>query len=94
MAKTKRIDRQLLDRVRGRGRKKTPAQRVVEVIRSPRSAPSAVRDAAAGIQDRLQGGPAKRQAAARKAARTRRANARKRSEAAKRGARTRAKAKA
>jgi hypothetical protein len=44
------------------------------------------------VEDRLSGGPAKRKAAAKKAANTRKRNARQRSEAAKKGARTRAKA--
>jgi hypothetical protein len=42
------------------------------------------------VEDRAAGGPAKRKAAAKKAARTRAANAAKRSAAAKKGARTRA----
>jgi predicted component of type VI protein secretion system len=43
------------------------------------------------VEDRISGGPAKRKAAAKKAANTRRRNARRRSEAAKKAARTRAK---
>ena len=43
-------------------------------------------------EDRLSGGPAKRKAAAKKAANTRKRNAQRRSAAAKKGARTRAKA--
>jgi hypothetical protein len=42
-------------------------------------------------EDRVKGGPAKRKAAAKKAAKTRKQNAARRSKAAKNGARTRAK---
>ena len=48
----------------------------------------------ADLEDRAKGGPAKRQAAAKKAAATRKRKAAQRSAAAKKGARTRAKAKA
>jgi type IV secretory pathway VirB6-like protein len=60
---------------------------------SPKVARRAMADLASvvtEIQDRLQHGPQKRSAAAKKAARTRKRKARGRSEAAKRGARTRA----
>jgi hypothetical protein len=43
------------------------------------------------LEDRAKGGPAKRQATAKKAANTRKRNAAKRSQAAKKAARTRAK---
>jgi hypothetical protein len=43
------------------------------------------------VEDRITGGPAKRKAAAKKAANTRKRNAQRRSAAAKKGARTRAK---
>jgi hypothetical protein len=43
------------------------------------------------VEDRVSGGPAKRKAAAKKAARTRKQNAAKRSASAKKAARTRAK---
>jgi hypothetical protein len=49
---------------------------------------------AAEIEDRTKGGPARREAAAKKAAATRRRNAARRSAAAKKAARTRAKANA
>jgi hypothetical protein len=51
------------------------------------------RHASTWRSDRAKGGPAKREAAAKKAAATRKRNAAKRSAAAKKGARTRAKAK-
>jgi hypothetical protein len=109
MAKTraKKIDKDLLSRVRSLGPRKSRvrknlARRVADAVRhSPRSAPKAGRKrvgdlqgAVAEIQDRIRGGPEKRRAAAKKAARTRQARARKRSEAAKKGARTRAKSRA
>jgi hypothetical protein len=50
-----------------------------------------VKRAVAQVEDRLSGGPAKRTAAAKKAAATRKRNAQRRSAAAKKGARTRAK---
>ena len=51
-----------------------------------------VKRAVAHVEDRLTGGPAKRKAAANKAAATRKRNAQRRSAAARKGARTRAKA--
>jgi hypothetical protein len=53
-----------------------------------------LRSLASEIEDRATGGPAKRKAAAKKAANTRKRNASKRSAAAKKGAKTRAKSKA
>ncbi len=67
------------------GRRK-PAKQVQRVLSE---LGNALRDA----EDRVSGGPAKRRAAAKKAARTRKLKAAKRSAAAKKGARTRAKAK-
>ena len=52
-----------------------------------------LRKAVADLEDRAKGGPAKRKAAAKKAAATRKRKAAQRSAAAKKGARTRAKAK-
>lgn len=66
------------------GRRK-PAKQVQRVLND---LSSALRHA----EDRVSGGPAKRRAAAKKAARTRKLKAAKRSAAAKKGARTRAKA--
>jgi hypothetical protein len=61
-----------------------------------RKAPKPAREAVAGLrdlvgelEDRVQGGPAKRKAAAKKAARTRKAKAAKRSASAKKAARSR-----
>ena len=51
---------------------------------------SELRKLVADLEDRAKGGPAKRQAAAKKAAATRKRKARQRSQAAKKGARTRA----
>ena len=53
-----------------------------------------LRKLVADLEDRAKGGPARRQAAARKAAATRKRKAAQRSAAAKKGARTRAKTKA
>ena len=98
MAKNK-IDKELFDRIRKLGVRKSRAREVADSVRnSPKHAPKAARQAmadlqgAAGeIQDRINGGPAKRKAAAKKAAQTRKAKARKRSDAAKKAAKTRAK---
>jgi hypothetical protein len=68
----------------GRGRRKPPTQ-VNKII-------SELRSLANEIEDRATNGPAKRKAAAKKAAATRKRNAAKRSASAKKGARTRAKA--
>jgi hypothetical protein len=65
------------------GRRK-PAKQVRQVIDD-------LRDLLSEAEDRVTGGPAKRKAAAKKAANTRKRNAAKRSSAAKKGARTRAK---
>jgi hypothetical protein len=53
-----------------------------------------LRSMASDLEDRATGGPAKRKAAAKKAANTRKRNAAKRSAAAKKGAKTRAKSRA
>src|SRR5207253_2167153 len=75
-----------------------PSRSAEPLRASPKKAPKAARSAiadlqgaAAEIQDRLRGGPQKRSAAAKKAARTRQHEARKRSAAAKKAARSRAK---
>jgi hypothetical protein len=99
MAKTK-IDKELFDRIRKLGVRKSRAREVADAVRnSPKNAPKAARKtmsdlqgAAAEIQDRINGGPARRRAAAKKAARTRKAKARARSDRAKKAAKTRAKA--
>jgi hypothetical protein len=98
MAKTK-IDKELFDRMRKLGVRKSRARKVADAVRnSPKQGPKAARKAmadlqgAAGeIQDRLNGGPAaKRRVAAKKAARTRKAKAKARSDRAKDAARSRA----
>ena len=103
MARTKsRIDKELVDRIRKRGVRKSRARGLADAVRSsPRQAPKAARraiadlqGAAAEIRDRIDGGPAKRRAAAKKAARTRRAKAKARSDRAKKAAKTRAKSRA
>jgi hypothetical protein len=96
MAK-KKMDQKLFDRMRSLGVRKSRARKVAEAVTNPRkSGPRAARramsdlqGAAAEIQDRLSGGPEKRKAAAKKAARTRKQKAKKRSDAAKKAARTR-----
>src|SRR3954447_15243306 len=98
-----RHDDQLFEMLRARGLRKRAARVISEASGARRSASGQVekrarsvitdlRGLADEIEDRLTGGPAKRKAAAEKAAKTRAANARKRSTAAKKGARTRAKA--
>ena len=89
--------------LRARGLRKRAARVIAEASGAGRSASGQVekrarsvvkdlRGLADEIEDRITGGPAKRKAAAQKAAKTRQAKARKRSAAAKKGARTRAKA--
>jgi hypothetical protein len=93
----RKIDKQLFDRMRSLGVRKSRAREVAEAVRnSPKSAPKAARKAMADlsgavgeIQDRVSGG-SKRKAAGKKAARTRKLKAKRRSEAAKKGARTKA----
>jgi hypothetical protein len=91
-------DKDLFDSLRARGVRKKVADQVAKAANGaakPKVARRAMTDLStvvAEIQDRLQGGPEKRQAAARKAARTRQRKKQQRSAAAKRGARTRARA--
>jgi len=98
MAKTK-IDKELFDRMRKLGVRKSRARKVADAVRnSPKQAPKTARkamsdlqSAASEIQGRLNGGPAaKRSAAAKKAARTRKAKAKARDDRAKNVARSRA----
>jgi hypothetical protein len=97
MARRKR-DQDLFDRLRSSGVRKRVANVIAEgTARGSRKAPKRAREAVSGLrelvgelEDRVHGGPAKRQAAARKAARTRKAKAAKRSSAAKKAARSRA----
>jgi hypothetical protein len=99
MAKKKKKDEDLFDRLRDLGMRKGRARKVAESLNSssrkaPKAAKRAIADltgAAAEVQDRIKQGPQKRKKAAEKAARTRKKAARKRSESAKKAARTRAK---
>lgn len=92
-------DQALFDRMRKLGVRKSVAREVAEsVAKGGKAAPTAARKAmgdltgaAAEIQDRITDGPGKRQAAAKKAAQTRKRNAQKRSDSAKKAAKTRAK---
>ena len=96
MAKT-RIDEDLFRRLHADGLRKRAARTIAEAAngrgRSSKAVKSMLDDlksAVAEVEDRVSGGPAKRRAAARKAAATRKRNAQTRSLAAKKGARTRA----
>jgi hypothetical protein len=101
MARKSRQD-ELFEMLRARGLRKSVARRISEAAastqkRTPKGvkkATSDLRALASEIEDRVTGGPAKRKAAAKKAAATRKRQAAKRSAAAKKGAKTRAKAKA
>jgi hypothetical protein len=98
----RRVDNELFDRLRAGGLRKRVASTVAEAVSTTRGRKppkqvdrvvSELKALAAEIEDRAKGGPARREAAAKKAAATRKRNAAKRSAAAKKGARTRAKAK-
>jgi hypothetical protein len=88
-------DKELFQSMRARGVRKKVADRVAKAANGaakPKVARRAMSDLStvvAEIQDRLQGGPEKRRAAAKKAARTRKRKAQRRSAAAKRAARAR-----
>lgn len=97
MAKNKRQE-ELLRRLRAQGLRKRAAKIMsgtADRRRKPTKAVNLVlsdlRRLVSEAEDRISGGPAKRRAAAKKAARTRRQNAQRRSAAAKKAARTRAK---
>ena len=92
----------LFDRLRANGIRKRVARDLSQALSNasgsgPGKATTAriaeLRKVVADLEDRAKGGPAKRQAAAKKAAATRKRKAAQRSAAAKKGARTRAKAK-
>jgi hypothetical protein len=89
-------EKELSKSLRARGMRKGLARKVASATDgggSPKIARRAMSDLAsvvAEIQDRLQQGPQKRSAAAKKAARTRKQKARRRSTAAKRATHTRA----
>jgi hypothetical protein len=100
MAKTKR-DGQLAKRLHAKGVRKRTADLIAGVTDGRRKPAKRVRAVVRDItqvlnevEDRVSGGPAKRKAAAKKAARTRKQNAAKRSASAKKAARTRAKSRA
>jgi hypothetical protein len=97
MAKNK-LERDLVSRLRANGIRKRSAELIAGATDGRRKPAKQVRRVAndlnkllSAAEDRVTGGPAKRKAAAKKAARTRKANAAKRSTAAKKAARTRAK---
>jgi uncharacterized sporulation protein YeaH/YhbH (DUF444 family) len=101
MARKSRQD-ELFELLRARGLRKSVARSLAKATgRANRTTPKGVKKVASDLralaselEDRATGGPAKRKAAAKKAANTRKRNASKRSAAAKKGAKTRAKAKA
>jgi hypothetical protein len=93
----------LFDRLRANGLRKRVAKELSQALSSAqgsRASGAATKRIAdlqrlvVDLEDRAKGGPAKRQAAAKKAAATRKRQAAARSQAAKKGARTRAKANA
>lgn len=97
MAKSKQ-EKDLIDRLHAGGVRKRSAKLIAGATdgrRKPakqvRAALNELRSVVDDAEDRITGGPAKRKAAASKAASTRRKNAAKRSTAAKKAARTRAK---
>jgi hypothetical protein len=99
MART-RLDKDLAARLHASGVKSRTAELIAGATdghRKPakqvRAIVKELRKVLAEVEDRATGGPAKRSAAAKKAARTRKQNAAKRSAGAKKGARTKAKAK-
>jgi hypothetical protein len=88
--------KQLSKSLRQRGVRKKFADQIARAVsgaakpKTARKAVSELTSVVAEIDDRLRGGPEKRSASARKAARTRKLKAQRRSQAAKRGARKRA----
>jgi hypothetical protein len=97
MAKNK-LERDLVSRLRVSGLRKRSAELIAGATDGRLKPAKEVRRVANDLgkllseaEDRVTGGPAKRKAAAKKAARTRKQNAAKRSTAAKKAARTRAK---
>ncbi len=100
MAKSKQ-EQDLIDRLRAGGIRKRSAKLIAAATDGRRKPAKQVRHALDDLrkivdeaEDRISGGPAKRKAAASKAAATRKKNAARRSTAAKKAARTRAKSSA
>jgi hypothetical protein len=96
MAKTS--DRDLFDKLRARGLRKSAANNLARAFgradstppgKGARRAVTELRSLVDELEDRVKGGPAKRQAAAKKAAATRKRKAGQRSAAAKKAAQTR-----
>jgi hypothetical protein len=93
------MDRDLFDKLRARGLRKSAANNIARAFGKADSSPpgkgakravAELRSLVDELEDRARGGPGKRQAAAKKAAATRKRKAAQRSAAAKKGARTRA----
>ena len=87
----------LFDQLRKSGLRKRTARLIAEntdgrkqPAKAVRSVIDDLRDVVSEVEDRAKGGPAKRKAAAKKAAQTRKRKARQRSQAGKKAARTRA----
>ncbi|MBA2506013.1 MAG: hypothetical protein H0V29_08725 [Thermoleophilaceae bacterium] len=96
-------DKDLFEKLRKSGVRKKVAGNLADAVgkvdgrkKAPKTAKKALEDFRAlvgDLEDRVQGGPEKRKAAAKKGARTRKTKANARSKSAKKGARTRARAK-
>jgi hypothetical protein len=99
MAKTKsKRDQDLIDHLHANGLRKRTAELIADATDGRRKPAKQVRavvkemkKALSDIEDRAKGGPAKRSAAAKKGAATRKKNAAKRSQTAKKAAKSRAK---
>jgi hypothetical protein len=97
-----RTDQDLFDKLRARGLRKSAANNLAKAFGKADSSPpgkgakravAELRSLVDELEDRARGGPAKRKAAAKKAAATRKRKAAQRSAAAKKAARTRARSK-
>jgi hypothetical protein len=98
MAKTTTRHDDLFERLRAQGLRKRTAKLIADATDRRRKPAKGAQRALAelkkmigDVEDRISGGPAKRKAAAKKAANTRKRNAQRRSAAAKKAAQTRAK---
>jgi hypothetical protein len=96
-----KVDRDLFQTLRDNGLRKKTASSLAEAFnkvdgsppgKAGRKAINDLKTVVEELEDRAKGGPAKRQAAAKKAAATRKRKANQRSQAAKKAARTRARA--